>query len=141
VARALGPQGRLVGLDIQPEMLARFRRKLARADHRDIGNVALVRGDAMALPFADDSFDLVYAVSALPEVPDRRKALAEVKRVLRPGGTLALTELIFDPDFPLRRTTIRLCTDAGLTLDSSAGSFASYTITSRKEREGAVGQL
>ncbi|GAH87585.1 unnamed protein product, partial [marine sediment metagenome] len=118
VARALGPEGRLVALDVQAKMLARFRRKLDRPANRDIGNVTLVQADARELPFDDETFDLVYAVTALPEVPDRPRALAEVKRVLRPGGVLAVTELIVDPDYPLRRTTIRLCTEAGLALDS-----------------------
>lgn len=132
VARAVRPGGELVGLDIQARMLARFRRKLARAQNADLENVRLVQGDACALPFRGEAFDLVYMVTALPEVPDQPRALAEVKRVLRPGGILAVTELIVDPDYPLRRTTVRRCTEAGFVLDGSAGNLINYTLTFRK---------
>lgn len=90
-ARAIGPEGRLCALDVQPAMLKRFRRKLALPENRDVMNVDLVQADARELPFEDESFDLVYTVSALPEVPDQQRALAEVMRVLRPGGILAVT--------------------------------------------------
>jgi SAM-dependent methyltransferase len=50
-----------------------------------------VRGDALALPFPDGTFDTVIAAEVLEHVPDDRAAIAELARVLRPGGTLAVT--------------------------------------------------
>jgi ubiquinone/menaquinone biosynthesis C-methylase UbiE len=41
-------------------------------------------------------------VTVLPEIPDRRRALAELRRVLKPGGVLSITEEFVDPDYPLR---------------------------------------
>lgn len=83
------PDGvRLTGVDLIPEMLALARR---RADHlgRD---VELRTADAMALPFADASFDTVACTFALCEVQDDAAALGEALRVLRPGGRLLLAD-------------------------------------------------
>ena len=67
-------------LDISPEMLTRARAK----------GLAVFRGDAAALPFGARTFDAVMNVSSLHLIPAWRAALAEMRRVLRPGGKLAL---------------------------------------------------
>lgn len=72
---------RFVGVDISRGMLARLGEKAAGAP-----TPALALGDAMRLPFADASFDVVYAFHVLHLVDDRREVLREVRRVLRPGG-------------------------------------------------------
>jgi ubiquinone/menaquinone biosynthesis C-methylase UbiE len=71
--------------DFSPGMLADARQALAGVDHTFAFEVA----DAQALPFDPAGFDLVIANHMLYHVPDRPKALAEIKRVLRPGGTFA----------------------------------------------------
>ncbi len=53
--------------------------------------VGVARGDALALPFADASFDRVIASEVLEHIPDDEQAMAELARVLRPGGTMAVT--------------------------------------------------
>jgi ubiquinone/menaquinone biosynthesis C-methylase UbiE len=79
---------RLTGLDLTPDMLA-----LAEARARDMGrDIRLIEGDAMALPFADESFDTVVCTYALCSVPDDARAIAEMHRVLRPGGRLILVD-------------------------------------------------
>jgi ubiquinone/menaquinone biosynthesis C-methylase UbiE len=80
------PGIRLVGIDLTPAMLA-----IAHAGARDLGmNVELLQGDAQALPFADASFDTAVCTLALNAIPDDRAAIAEMYRVLRPGGRLLL---------------------------------------------------
>lgn len=81
--------GDVIGLDPNPAMLAAARERAAAA------NVPAVfqAGRAEALPFADASFDIVSAVTVLCFVPDARKALREMARVLRPGGRLVMGEL------------------------------------------------
>ncbi len=61
-------------------------------------HAAVVQGDALALPFADGTFDRVICSEVLEHIPDDRAALAELARVLRPGGTMAITVPRFFPE-------------------------------------------
>lgn len=89
-AIALAPLvARVVALDLTPEMLT------AAADHargRGVTGIEFVVGDAESLPFPDASFDLVTCRIAAHHFPDVPRFLAEVARVLRPGGRLALQD-------------------------------------------------
>lgn len=89
------PQGRLCLVDIQHEMLQKARARLRRAG---LGNVSFAQASASALPFAPGSFDTAFLVTVLGEVPDSASCLAELRRALRPGGLLSITELAGDPD-------------------------------------------
>lgn len=82
-AAALARGMRPVGLDFSPAMLAEARRREPPLDLRE--------GDAEAPPFADASFDAVVSNFGLHHVEHPRRALAEARRVLRPGGRLAFT--------------------------------------------------
>lgn len=77
-------QRRVVGLDPTRESLLTARRRAPR--------VPLVQGDAQALPFRDGVFDTVVSSLVFCSVPDPARGLAEVKRVLAPGGTLRMLE-------------------------------------------------
>jgi ubiquinone/menaquinone biosynthesis C-methylase UbiE len=126
-ANAVRPRGKVYALDLQRRMLKHLCRKLRRRENRGLGNVVPVRAGAVDLPFADRSFDAAFMVTVLQEIPDRSRALEEVRRVLRPGGTLAVTEFLPDPDYPLRSTTVALCAQAGFSPDTVEGSFWNYT--------------
>ena len=67
-------------------------------------------------------------VTVLQEMPDRNRALQETIRVLKPGGILAVTEFLPDPDYPLKSTTIKIGREAGFILDEASGSFWNYTV-------------
>jgi SAM-dependent methyltransferase len=86
LARRVGPEGLVVGLDISAAMLARAAARVRRAG---LANVLLVRGDALALPFADAAFRAVNCSGGLHQMPDLARALAEMARVTRRGGRLA----------------------------------------------------
>jgi len=131
VARAVGENGKVYALDIEQKMLDQLKRKLEKPENRDIKNIELVNKSAYELPFEDKSLDLVYMITVLQEIPDRNRTLSEVKRVLKPGGFLAVTELFPDPDYPWKSTTIRQCTNAGFTFDYSGGNFWNYTVRFR----------
>lgn len=91
-ARELGC--RVVGLeygDRAVEEAARAVRE-AKLDER----VSFCQGDAEALPFEDESFDAVLCECSLCTFPDKARAAAEMRRVLRPGGRLALTDVVVD---------------------------------------------
>ena len=77
--------GRAIGLDITQAMLRIAERKRRE---RAVANVCFHRGDIMRMPFADETFDCVTGGYALRNVPDVAGALAEIKRVLKPGGRL-----------------------------------------------------
>lgn len=79
------PDLRLVGADLSPGMLAAARRRLG-------GAVPLVEASALALPFGGGAFDVVTSLSSLHYWPEPGRGLAEVARVLAPGGTLVLTD-------------------------------------------------
>lgn len=128
VARVVGEQGKVYAVDIQPEMLVQLKRKLAKIENQDITNIELKEASAYNLPFEDESLDLVYMVTVLMEIPDRGRALQEMKRILKPGGILAVTEFLPDPDYPLRSTTIKLCQGEGFILDGNLGNLWNYTI-------------
>jgi ubiquinone/menaquinone biosynthesis C-methylase UbiE len=88
---------RLTGIDLTPAMLA-----LARDRARDLGvAVALLVADAQALPFAAASFDSVVCTLGLNAIPDDRAAIAEMYRVLRPGGRLVLLGHVASPYRPV----------------------------------------
>ena len=80
-----GPGARLTGIDLSPAMLAVARTKLG-------GRASLVAGEAGRLPFTDRRFDLVLSSSALHYWPDPAAGLAEIARVLEPGGRAVITD-------------------------------------------------
>lgn len=132
VARAVGEGGLVLGLDIQTAMLNQIRRKLRRAENQDIHNLMPVQGSAYELPLAKDSLDAVYLVTVLQEIPDIPRTLAEVQRVLKPGGILAVTELLPDPDYVFAGTTVRVGKTAGFQVDAVKGNLWTYTVRFKK---------
>jgi ubiquinone/menaquinone biosynthesis C-methylase UbiE len=91
------PGVRLTGVDLSPAMLAQARDRAAR-----LGVEADLReADAEALPFGDGSFDTVVCTLSLCAVPDERAAIAEMSRVLRPGGRLLLLDHVGSQWWPV----------------------------------------
>jgi ubiquinone/menaquinone biosynthesis C-methylase UbiE len=84
---------RITGVDVSPAML-----EIARARAEEVGREADLRvGDGQDLGFADASFDTVVSTLSLCSIPDDAKAVAEVRRVLRPGGRFLLLEHVASP--------------------------------------------
>ena len=95
LARAVAP-GELHGVDPQ-EAQIELARSLAASSGAD--NAIFHVGDVTALPFPDGFFDVAHCHTVLMYVPDTRAALAEVKRVLKPGGLIACREMICESSF------------------------------------------
>jgi len=86
-AKAVGDEGLVVGIDASRTMLERGAAELVAAG---LPNLALIRGDATALPFPDATFHAVCCFAALHLFADPFAGLDEMRRVLRPGGRIAL---------------------------------------------------
>jgi demethylmenaquinone methyltransferase/2-methoxy-6-polyprenyl-1,4-benzoquinol methylase len=115
VASALAARGaEVVGLDQSEEMLAGARAKLAERPAL-AGRVKLVRGQAEQLPFGDQEFDALTFTYLLRYVDDRAATMAELVRVLKPGGRIGMVEFGV-PRAALTRALWRLHTRAGLPL-------------------------
>lgn len=86
LAAAVGPEGRVTGVDRAGGVLAQAR---AAAAERGLRNVEFAVADVLALGFPDDSFDVVHAHQVLQHLGDPVGALREMRRVCRPGGVVA----------------------------------------------------
>jgi SAM-dependent methyltransferase len=105
-ARGFAPQVRaVVAVDTTPAMLEAGWIEAKRAALR---NVVFMQADAAKLPFMDGSFDVVVSRFAVHHFEDPAVQVAEMRRVLRPGGRLAVADLICDPDPAIAETQNRL---------------------------------
>ena len=123
VAAALEPGGTLHVFDLQQEMLDHTLRRAAEAG---LTNVVAQQGDARELPYADDTFDAALMVTVLGEIPDQERALAELARVLKPGGRLVVGELFGDPHMVTERALRTRGAAAGLDFDRRVGPALGY---------------
>ncbi len=118
------PGGQAIGIDVQPKMIERLSK---RAKAAGASNLTAQVGGATRLELPDGSFDLVYMCTVLGEVPDRPAAISECTRVLKRGGTLAITEIIGDPHYQSRSKVKQLAEAAGLNSLSEEGNWRIYT--------------
>jgi demethylmenaquinone methyltransferase/2-methoxy-6-polyprenyl-1,4-benzoquinol methylase len=90
-ARVVGTNGRVVGLDFCENMLQKAVENLKRTPYQSV--IELVKGNAMQLPFEDNTFDCATIGFALRNVPDILKTIEEMRRVVKPGGKVLSLEL------------------------------------------------
>jgi ubiquinone/menaquinone biosynthesis C-methylase UbiE len=134
-ARLIDETGLLFSIDLQPAMLRPLQR-LARA--AGVANVHIQAADAAALPLADASVDLAYLIAVLPMLADKPGALAELRRVLKPRGLLAISEELPEPEYVPAAVTAWWCRRAGFELRERHGNLWCYTLIFRAERAEAV---
>jgi ubiquinone/menaquinone biosynthesis C-methylase UbiE len=124
-AQRVGPGGRVVALDVQPQMLARLQKRMAA---EGVTNVVPRFVDIVSdQSLQADSFDRAWLVTVLGEIPDRRAALRNLHRVLKPDGTLSITEIFPDPHYQSRRSVLRLCREAGFEPTQYWGTSLAFT--------------
>ncbi len=96
-ARAVGPTGRVIGVDMTDEMLAKARANARRAG---LSNVEFRKGYIEALPVEDASIDVVLSNCVINLVPDKATVYREVARVLRPGGRMVISDVVLNEPLP-----------------------------------------
>jgi demethylmenaquinone methyltransferase/2-methoxy-6-polyprenyl-1,4-benzoquinol methylase len=99
------PNGRIIGLDLAPNMLKIARRRLDTL--RSKSSFRLIQGNANTLPFPDDVFDCAVIGYGLRNVPEPRRVLAEMRRVVKPGKKIIALE-IAEPQLPFFKELYRL---------------------------------
>lgn len=96
-ARQVGPAGHVIGVDMTPEMLDRAR---ATAKRLDVRNVEFRQGFLEDLPVQPDTIDVAISNCVINLAPDKAKVFKEVFRVLKPGGKMAVSDIVTDGPLP-----------------------------------------
>ena len=126
MANMVGADGQVHAVDIQPPLVDQTRRRVAAAQLSD--RVQCHCSSAYSLPLADDSVDCVIMIATLAEIPDKQKALAEVRRVLKPMGRLAVSEELPDPAYAPAFLASQWIEDAGFQFGGKSGTFFCYNL-------------
>lgn len=128
-ARRVGRMGQVTSVDIEPRMVERVRE---RAQAQGLTNLEARVADVYDLPFENNSFDAVYLITVIGEIPEPLRAMREFYRVLSRNGTLAFSEVLTDPDYPRAETLIRQAGQANFRLKRKLGNFLAYTLVFEK---------
>jgi ubiquinone/menaquinone biosynthesis C-methylase UbiE len=132
MARMLGDSGQVHAVDVQAAMLQRTRDRVAGAGVAHM--VQLHHVGIYDLPFADDSIDLAVTIATLGEVPDKPAALSELRRVLKPGARLGISEELLFTTYQLSGSVRRWAEEGGFRFLAKSGSPLCYHMVFANEK-------
>ncbi len=144
-AHSVGRSGRVIGIDLTPEMVSLAHHNAAAAG---VSTVLFLRGEIERLPLRDEAFDVIISNCVINLCPDKTGVLAEAYRVLRPGGRLAVSDIVALRPLPAAIVSdlamyVGCVTGAASADDLSAAlhevGFASVRIAIREESRSLIG--
>jgi ubiquinone/menaquinone biosynthesis C-methylase UbiE len=136
MARMAGPDGKIVVVDIQERMLAKLRRRAAKAGLAERIDARLISGESMGVGDMAGLVDLATAIHVVHELPDQGAFFNEVFDVLKPGGRLLIIEPkghVKEKDF---ERSILLALGAGFAKDDQAGEIGGRSAVLAKPKGG-----
>jgi SAM-dependent methyltransferase len=145
-AQRVGRTGSVVGVDMTPEMVAKARDNARRAS---VNNVEFRLGEIEHLPVADASVDVVLSNCVINLSPDKAAVFAEAFRVLKPGGRLAISDVVMTSEMPASVAAsveaLTGCISGAATVDSlrallTHAGFVDVKIAVRPESRSVIGQ-
>ena len=120
--RIVGETGKVIGIDFTDEMINKARINCLRQGYT---NVEFLKGDIEAMPVEDNSVDVIISNCVLNLVPDKKKAFAEMYRVLQPGGHFCISDIVLKGELPDSLKNIAAiytgCVAGALQLDEYTG--------------------
>jgi ubiquinone/menaquinone biosynthesis C-methylase UbiE len=123
LAQRVGPAGKVIAMDMQLGMLNRTQDK---AEAAGLANIEYLHAGLGESRLPCNRFERAVLVTVLGEIPDRTAAVAELFNALKPGGILAVVELIFDPHFQTRKTVTDFAFAAGFLEKEFWGNRIAY---------------
>jgi len=124
-ARAVGPTGRVIGVDMTPEMIGRAR---ANARKVEAKNVEFRLGEIEHLPVADQTVDAIMSNCVINLSPEKEAVFGEAHRVLKPGGRLAISDVVaigpIPPELQTQAAALAGCIAGAAPLDDIKGMLA-----------------
>lgn len=136
MARMVGSTGTIHAVDLQQSLLVQAATRVEQANLP--ASVHFHHSGAYQLPLEQSTIDLAVVIATLPQIPESQVALAELRRVIKPGGRLAISEELPDPAYVLPQITRRHAEAAGFTFAHQSGSPFCYTQIFINEKDDTI---
>jgi SAM-dependent methyltransferase len=129
LAKAVGQNGTVAAMDIQQEMLNKVN---AKAKIENLTNIKFIHAALGENKLESNSYDRAFLVTVIGEIPHKKEALREIFNALKPGGTLSITETLFDPHYQRLKLMQDLAKSIGFEQQNLFSDIFSYQLVLQK---------